>query len=273
MWSLPREVPERVVFSDTYLTRNLVAARAQNEPYWVLALAIDHATLWGGTNDRVEQIALEGFPHKIDDLDWDVEHQERVGNFPSVYTDERTHQFMREIDTQTQRLAGPPPASVLPWSACRRSSPSSTRFRTNHHTEAGRVPKGGLTQGPPHTLAAEIEPAREAYRTKQIGDLAQRIDAATGRRAMTSGLDEVWRAVLEGRVDTLVVEDGYRETVQVAENHLLPVPDGTPSNGFPVVDDIVDDIAERALDRGAQVYFVPDGELAERGHIAATLRF
>lgn len=272
VWSLPREVPERVVFSDTYLTRNLVAARAQNEPYWVLALAIDHATLWGGTNDRVEQVSLEGFPHKIDDLDWDVEHQERVGNFPSVYTDERTHQFMREIDTKLNALLSrhprpfylvglPPVLAVL------------DEVRTNHHTEAGRVPKGGLTQGPPHTLAAEIEPAREAYRTKQIGDLAQRIDAATGRRAMTSGLDEVWRAVLEGRVDTLVIEDGYRETVQVAENHLMPVPDGTPSNGFPVVDDIVDDIAERALDRGAQVYFVPDGELAERGHIAATLRF
>lgn len=272
VWSLPRAVPERVVFSDTYLTRNLVAARAQNRPYWVLSLAVDHATLWSGADDRLEETHIEGFPHKVEDLDWDVEHVERVGNFPSTYTDERTHAFMREVDAKLVALLArhprpyflvglPPVLAVL------------DEVRSPNHAEAGRVAKGGLSQGPAHVLAAELAPARAEFRKRELSDLEGRMDAAVGRKALTSGLDEVWRAVMEGRVDTLVIEDGYRETVQVTENHLVPVPDGTPSNGHPVVADIVDDIAEQALDRGAQVYFVPDGELGERKHIAATLRF
>ncbi|MFE4580358.1 chemotaxis protein, partial [Streptomyces chartreusis] len=48
VWSLARTVPERVVLSDTFLTRNLVSAQAAERPYWVLSVSADRVTLWNG---------------------------------------------------------------------------------------------------------------------------------------------------------------------------------------------------------------------------------
>ncbi len=61
VWSLARPVPERVVLSDTFLTRNLVSAQAAERPFWVLAVSADRVSLWSGGTDRVvEEIQEAG---------------------------------------------------------------------------------------------------------------------------------------------------------------------------------------------------------------------
>lgn len=55
VWTLSRAVPERVVLSDTFLTRNLVSAQASERPFWVLSVSADRATLWNGGVDRVTE--------------------------------------------------------------------------------------------------------------------------------------------------------------------------------------------------------------------------
>ncbi|WP_037676506.1 baeRF3 domain-containing protein, partial [Streptomyces afghaniensis] len=62
VWSLARSVPERVVLSDTFLTRNLVSAQTAERPFWVLSLSADRATLWNGGVDRVVEQRADGFP-------------------------------------------------------------------------------------------------------------------------------------------------------------------------------------------------------------------
>jgi hypothetical protein len=272
VWSLPRPVPERVVLSDTFLTRNLVAARAQYAPYWVLALAIDRATLWSGSGDRLTESDAGGFPRTPMPVTWDPEDMHRVGDSPSVYRGERTMQFMREVDAALQEVlaADPRPyylAGLPPVLA------ALDEARAPGHPEAGRVTKGGLTNGPGPVLAQELWPVVHEHDRDDLADLRRRVDDAIGRKLLGTGLDEVWSTVLEGRVGTLLLEEGYRETVAVEDEHLVPVPEGTPSNGVRVVDDIVDDVVEQTLERGGQVRFVPDGELASRGRIAALLRY
>ena len=62
VWSLTRPVPERVVLSDTFLTRNLVAAQAAERPFWALAVSPDRVSLWNGGGDRVTEARVGGFP-------------------------------------------------------------------------------------------------------------------------------------------------------------------------------------------------------------------
>ena len=53
IWQLPRTAPERVVLSDSYLTRNLVAAKAGAHHFWVLTISAEHAALWSGTDEAL----------------------------------------------------------------------------------------------------------------------------------------------------------------------------------------------------------------------------
>ncbi|MER6982250.1 chemotaxis protein, partial [Streptomyces carpinensis] len=100
VWSLGRTVPERVILSDTYLTRNLVSANAADRPFWVLSVSADRATLWSGGAGRVAENHAGGFPLTRDlGENFDAERQEQIGDAPSMFRDERTRHFLREADT------------------------------------------------------------------------------------------------------------------------------------------------------------------------------
>ncbi|MEV5343898.1 chemotaxis protein, partial [Streptomyces sp. NPDC052676] len=98
VWSLARPVPERVVLSDTFLTRNLVSAQAAERPFWVLSVASDRITLWNGGAGHVVEEHAGGFPMIRDTENFDPERQERVGDQRSAYRDEDTRHFLREAD-------------------------------------------------------------------------------------------------------------------------------------------------------------------------------
>jgi hypothetical protein len=131
------------------------------------------------------------------------------------------------------------------------------------------VGHGGLTQGPGEALARAVADADRERDERAVAAVLDDLDRARGRKAFAGGVDEVWQSVTEGRASLVAIEDGYRTTVRNDGEHLVPA--GSGERG--ARDDIVDEIAEQALDTGARVRFVPDGNLADSGHIAAVLRY
>ena len=276
VWYLPRSVPERVVLSDTYLTRNLVAATAQSRPYWALGIAADRATLWSGSGESLHEHRGDGFPMTPPEETWDVEREERIGDTPSTFRDEETRRFLRSVDTamgtvlarrpRPLHLVGLAPALALLEEAGRSAS----------HAAVGRLVKGGLASGPAPVLLRELGPVVEEYARREQQEVLTRLGDALGRRAFGAGLDEVWESVREKRADLVAVEEHYRRTVRVCDGHLVPLdgnPDGNPDGLPDVRDDIVDELVETALDGGADVVFLPDDSLAGHERIAAVLRY
>ncbi|WP_405801379.1 chemotaxis protein [Streptomyces sp. NBC_01506] len=273
VWYLPREAPESVVISDTYLTRNLVAATAQRHHYWVLNVAANRATLWSGVGDSLSEHRADGFPMTPSEATWDVERLERIGNPPSNFMDEDTRKFMRSVDDaftavlatrpRPFHLVGVPPALALLEEA------GSTA-----RSAAGRLAKGGLTDGPAHVLAKAIRPVVEAYARDEEREVLVQLDDAKGRRVFAAGLDEVWEAVRDRRAALVAVEEHFQRSARISEGHLIPV-DGADGAalGREVQDDIVDELVETALDGGARVVFLDDDVLVDHHRIAAVLRY
>ncbi|MGW6270566.1 baeRF3 domain-containing protein [Streptomyces sp. NPDC055060] len=267
VWSLARTVPSRVVLSDTFLTRNVVAAQAAERPYWVLAVSADRVSLWSGTPERVVEHTADGFPLTRSLEDPDVERKERIGDVPSTFSDEHTRAFLREADQATARVLHTHPrplfvAGVTP--ALSLLDDVGTAIK-----DATRVPHGGLAHGPADAVWQAVRPFLATRDKDELDVLMQELDAAQGHRRYAAGLDEVWQNVTTDRVRLLAVEDTYQATVRDDGGHLVPA-DG---DDLDAVDDVVDDIVERALDTGAQVRFVPEGTLADRGRIACALRY
>jgi hypothetical protein len=267
VWSLARPVPERVVLSDTFLTRNLVSAHTAGRPFWALSLAADRATLWNGGVDRVREARLGGFPLTRRVENFDPERQQRIGDQPSAFREERTRQFLRETDTamgavlrdHPRRLyvTGEPAALSLLDEAG-----SATR-------EAVRVPHGGLAHGTPDAVWQALRPVLEAEARSSTEAVARALETARGRRAFAAGVDELWQSARDGRVRLLAVEENYRVTVRDAGDHLILA----GSDDLDSREDIVDEIVEQCLETGADVRFVPDGALGEADGIAGVLRY
>ncbi|KUL33480.1 chemotaxis protein [Streptomyces sp. NRRL F-4489] len=274
VWSLGRAVPGRVVVSDTFLTRNLVAAHAAERPYWVLALSAGRVSLWSGTGDRITEARRGGFPRTRDLSDPDPEDQLQVGNVPSVYSDEHTRKYLREADAALAAVlrADPRPLYVVGGPvalALLDDAGSAVRGGPGTRNEVTQVPQAGLSAGPPDAIWQAIRPYAEKRAEAEVADVLAELDRARGRRAFAAGVDEIRQNADTGRVALLAVEENYRQTVRDAGGHLMPAEPGEPD----AVDDIVDEIVERSLDTGAEVRFVPDGALAEVGGIAGALRY
>ncbi|NGO70215.1 hypothetical protein [Streptomyces boncukensis] len=274
IWYLPRTAAERVVISDTFLTRNLVAAKAQARPYWVLAFAEDRARLWSGSGDQLTEARQDGFPMEpapLVDEDAARARLNRSSGTPAGYGDETTLQHLRAVDAALGRLLGRDPRPLALVGLAQGIAALKDVGTRAARTAVAAVPKGGLTDVTGHTLAQEVAPARAEVRRERTRGALERLDAARGRKLFIAGLDEVWGAAQEGRVALLVVEEPYRATVRITGGHLTPAEDG--ATGADVHEDIVDEVVEAALSTEAEVVFVPADALAGHGRIAAAVRY
>ncbi|WP_369241421.1 chemotaxis protein [Streptomyces sp. R21] len=268
VWSLARTVPERVVLSDTFLTRNLVAAQVSERPFWVLSVSADRVTLWNGGADRVVAEDSGGFPLTRSLEDPDAERQERVGDLASTFRAERTRQFLREADTamSTVLREHPRPLYVTGETAAL-SALDEVGTVTK---QASHIPHGGLAHGTPEAVWQAVRPLITAEERKNVDAVARELESARGRKEFAAGVDEVWQNAAEGRVRLLAVEENYRVTVRDdGGEHLVPAESGD----LDAREDIVDEIVERCLETGADVRFVPDGSLADAKGIAGVLRY
>ncbi|MEV6124078.1 chemotaxis protein [Streptomyces sp. NPDC052077] len=267
VWTLARSVPERVVLSDTFLTRNLVAAQASERPFWVLSVAADRVTLWSGGVDRVTEEHLNGFPMDRPPENFDPERQERIGDSPSTFQDEGTRQFLREADAAMAEVlrAHPRPLYVTgTQAALALMEESGTTLR-----DAMAVPHGGLANGTPEAVWQAVAPALSDEARGAADEVARELEAARGRKDFAAGVDELWENARTGRVRLLAVEENYRVTVRDDGEHLVPAESGD----LDAREDIVDEIVEQCLDTGADVRFVPDGALGDAHGIAGVLRY
>ncbi|GAA2634142.1 hypothetical protein [Streptomyces axinellae] len=306
-WHLPRSSPvERIVISDTFLTRNLVAAKAQNRPYWVLTFAEDRARLWSGSGEDLAEERREGFPIEQDKNLPAREWVPRTGDFPTGYRDEVALQHLRAVDADLAKLLEHEPRPLIIAGLAQGLSALEDVGTHAARSALATVPKGGLTDARASVVFDAIAPARAELLTARTDSALERLGQARGRKEFVAGIDEVWQAAQEGRLALLVVEEPFRQRVRLAGGHLEPLPEeggeageeGAGGSGTGVAgqsvgsgepyevgdeadvddagevrDDIVDETVEFALSTEAEVVFVPDGTLEEHGRIAGAVRY
>ncbi|CAM5661369.1 MULTISPECIES: hypothetical protein [Streptomyces] len=268
VWSLARTVPERVVLSDTFLTRNLVSAQAAERPYWVCSVAADRATLWTGTLDRITEARTGGFPLTRRPENFDAERRERIGDTPSTFRDEDTRHFLKEADSALSAIVRRHPRRLYVT-----GEPAALSLLDEIGGAAKlavHIPHGGLAHGTRDAVWQAVAPRITADLRESTDEVMRELVAARGRKAYAAGVDEVWRSAREGRVRLLAVEENFRMTVRGDEgDHLVPAASGE----LDAREDIVDEIVEQCLETGADVRFVPDGTLDDAERIAGVLRY
>ncbi|MCX5414742.1 chemotaxis protein [Streptomyces sp. NBC_00059] len=273
IWQLPRTAPERVVLSDSYLTRNLVSAKAGARLFWVLSVSAEHAALFSGTNDGLRAEARDGFPLAAPHEEPNPQREERIGDTPSTYSSEDARNFLRTVDEHLRAVMAADPRPLFLVGLAPALS-LLDEVGESAKPAVGRVAKGTTPGTTAPELLKELTPALASRREQTASEIRGRFDNALSSRSFAGGLDEVWLAVREGRAGLIAVEEHFEQTVRITDGHLEPVgPDVTPAADGQVREDIVDELVEAALDNGCEVSFVADDSLAGHGRIAAVLRF
>jgi hypothetical protein len=244
---LGRPIEERVVIDDTFATRDLVADLNRTALYRVVAVSERQTRLFVGDRSRLVEERTELWPLI------------RSADQNSVAWSGAATQHLRE-----EQCRNPLPTVVAGVGTTVRRTAVAEIFDTIGFI-AGNHDRSGWTDL--HSAAWPV--VSDWLRTDQSRALAS-LDAARSARRFAGGIDEVWSLANEGRIETIVVEEGYALAVRIAGGCLERAADREAPD---VVDDIVDDTIEEVLRNGGSAVLVSDGALTDHERIAAVLRF
>ena len=263
---LAEPLPARVVLDESFATRDLVFALNRSPRYWVIALSEQPTRLYEGDRETLVEVRGGGFP---------MEHTGPGGAAAlpklidkSKYEDEHHRQFFRRVD---QALAAYTKADPLPVVLVGVERWKSHFREVSDHRDLLTSVRGNYDSATPHDLAKLVWPAVRDALGERRTEAFDALGAAVGAQRSVSGLPQVYRKAVEGRVERLLVEDGYHVAGRVDASGTLRLVEDGEAEG--VIQDAVDEVIERVMAAQGSVTFVDDGTLDAHERVAATLRY
>jgi hypothetical protein len=123
---------------------------------------------------------------------------------------------------------------------------------------------------PPDKLGKLVWPVFETGATRLRMEALVQLDNAVSAIRHASGIAQVWREAAGRKCRILLVEKDLKYPTDVSPDGKVLLPfTGAGAASF---DDAVDEIVERVLDAGGEVYFYAPGDLGVHQKIAAILR-
>ncbi len=244
---LGRTIEERVVIDETFATRDLVADLNRTALYRVVAVSERKVRLLVG--DRAQLV------------------EERTETWPMIRSEEQGEAFWTRDVAQSLRdehNRNPVPTVIAGVVRTVRKTLVPELFNT-----VGFIPGNH-----DRTSWADLHDAAWPLVCDWLrADGSRAIEALARARSsarFAGGIDEIWPLANEGRVETLVVEDGYAVAVRIVDGQIQRADDREAPD---VIDDIIDETIEAVLLRSGKAVIVADGELETHGRIAAVLRY
>nr|BCX01173.1 MAG: hypothetical protein KatS3mg041_1219 [Bacteroidota bacterium] len=268
---LPFSVSPQVVIDETFATRDLVRTLNRSLRYWVLALSENHTRLWAGFRDQLQEVGDHGFPMRFEMPAKVISQPGPIAADDGEYWQEQYRHFCRRIDQAFAQVAGSEEQPLVVFGVDRWLA--LFREVSAHAGWIVATFPGSPDHEPEHELARKSwEAVLRHIEEKRLELIRRWNETPPARRA--EGLEAVWQAMIEGRTHMLLIEEGFHQPGRIGEDGLrierLPEHRRTEPG---VVDDLVDELLERALAKGARAWFVPNESLREHGRIVAFLRY
>jgi hypothetical protein len=266
---LPFRVKSRVVIDATFATRDLVFTLNRAPRYRVLVLTEKPARLFEANTNVLTEITDKPFPmiHKGPGGASKLPGGQGINR--SGVRDESHRQFFKSVD---DALAAIQKEDPLPFVLV-----GVDRYLAFYQEVTGQADQlvgmvaGSHDDPSPSALGKLVWPVFQSGATLRRTRALVRLKEAVSLNRHASGIDQVWRAAHDNRIQTLLVEAGFEYPADLSESgdRLLPY----TGKGAKALDDAVDEVIEDVIHKGGEVFFYDPGVLDLHQQIAAILRY
>lgn len=289
---LQRSVPERAVVNDRLDIRPLVRIAQSADRFQVLCLSRDSVRLLEGNRDALEEVTLHpDVPRDQNQALGDQLTEKGQRGMPQGYSSagERGDPMQSEaggsgkqaeIDLDRDRFFQRVDRAILDHHSSRSGLPLILAALPEQQGHFRRISHN------PHLLPNGIETSPGALDPEQLREkawmvlqplylarlqgLLDRYGAGQAKGLASDQLDDISQAMLQGRVETLLVEAERRVpgVLDKDQGQARPTPDDEPDSP-----DLLDEFAVWALEQGGEVISVPMERMPTRSGAAALYRF
>jgi hypothetical protein len=264
--SLPFRPKPRVIIHETFATRDLVYALNRTPPYRVLVLSHE-SRLYDAWLATLEEHAGKPFPLVHKGPGGAAKLPGGPGINVSGKRDDAQRAYFRTVDQAVAAVqkADPKPLIIV---GVERNLAFFQEVTGQAESIVGML-AGNHDKTSPTALGKLVSAVFETAATRQRTEALVKLDAAVSAHTHASGVEQVWREAAHAMVGTLLVEKDFKFPANVdAEGAVL----SGAKAGKAALDDAVDELIERVMETGGQVYFYAPGDLDTHQKIAAILR-
>ncbi|HMQ05722.1 MAG TPA: hypothetical protein PKC30_00405 [Saprospiraceae bacterium] len=264
---LPISLENRVVIDETFATRELVRALNQQEAYYVLALSRDEARLIEAFNDKVVLELGKPFPIQNKTL----YSTDRMQMTMAQGQDNLIEEFFNRVDKDVNKIRHDNPLPVL---VC-------TEERNYHHylkvadhknTIIGHLNKNRNSEKD-HAIVREAWPIVKQVNKERNEARLSELKIAVGSGKFLSDYGDIWKAILEGRGQTLFVQEGLFQPARMISDLEIALVSAEERDKKGIIDDIVDEMIENTMRLGGDIVFLPGDELNKFQGLALITRY
>lgn len=265
---LPTRVNSRVIIDETFATRPIVRALKKDTDYLLLVLSRGKARLIEASSDKVlEEIETNDFPITESSL---LTNLTKGDPSTSSKITSITQEFFNRVDKQVNEVRNVKQLPVVVYS-------DETNYHTYHsqadypNTILGHIIMKNSDESASN-LAKEVWPTIADLIVAKNRARITELENALSSGKFLSDLNEIWKAVQDGRGRTIFVEEGYFQAVKDEGGVLTPIKTEDISTKEDI-DDIVDEMIEHNLKFGGDVVFLEKGSLEKFQKVALVTRY
>lgn len=261
-------VTDRVVIDNTFATRDLVRAEHEQAAYYVLVLSRNEARLIEAMNDKAVMEIKGNFPFKNETL-FNTDKQER---HTAGSDDKLIEEFFNRVDKEVQNTVKVQPLSVMIL-ADERNYTHFMKVADKKEKYLGFLNKNrGDENAKINHIIEEVWPRVREINRKRNTQRLEELEKAVGTGKYVSDIHDIWRAILEGKGQTLFVKKGYFQPALISGNEIILV-DKIEIDQKTVCDDVIDEMIEHNLNLGGDTVFVEGDQLEKFQNLALITRY
>jgi len=264
---LPIKVVDRVVIDETFATRDLIRAMHIEANYYVLVLSKERVRLIEASNNRVVKEFGKPFPLENKQFFNKTTPEPSVASRQSSLTAE----FFNQVDKEVNSTRHQNPLPVLICSVEENYSEYLKVADQKHSFFDVFLNKNQIGEKD-HAIVNEAWKLVEAHLVKQNNERKSELEKAVSDNKFLSDTNEIYKAITEGKIQTLFIEQGLFQPAVMENDEIIYVSNEHRSD-TDVIDDIYDELIEYNMSYGGDVVFLPKGELTKFNGFGAITRY
>lgn len=264
---LPIKVEDRVVIDETFHTRDLVRAMHLETHYFILVLSQEKVRLIEAMNDSAVREVKGDFPYENTQFFSANRSAKAIASKQTNLIAEYFNQADKKLNDVRQH-------SALPVLVVALEENFNEYIKVADRKEVIYpvfLNKNKISD-PVHAIVSESWDVVRDYVIKRNNERKEELRIAVSENKFLSDTNEIWKAIFEGRVQTLFIEQGLFRPALIKDNEIEYVSDDRRTEAG-VVDDIYDEMIEANMNFGGDVVFLPKGELEKFNGFGAITRY
>ncbi|MCX7549956.1 hypothetical protein [Xanthomarina sp. F2636L] len=264
---LPIQVVDRVVIDNTFATRDLVRAMHYEANYYVLVLSQEKVRLIEASNDKVVKEYSKPFPMENKQFYSRSKPESSIASRQSNLIAE----FFNQVDKELNIIRQSNPLPVLICTV-EENYPEYIKIADQKQSIYEVFLNKNRILEKDHAIISEAWKLVESHTITQNNKRKSELLKAVTENKFLSDTNEIWKAIIEGKIQTLFIEQGLFQPAIIENDEIIYVSD-IQKNNNELIDDIYDELIELNMSYGGDVVFLPKGELTKFNGFGAITRY